>query len=62
MEQPLKVTRECIYDKSNQWARWTFLWMLPVFQDGWKKDLDLPDLPVCCKNDDPDTVTNLLEE
>src|SRR5689334_2691569 len=61
MEQPCRLTKKCIYDNASQWSRWTFLWMLPVFQTGWKKDLDLSDLPMCCESDEPEFVTKNLE-
>lgn len=61
MEEPLKITRTNAYDEAGFWTRLTMLWMIPLFNRGYKKDLEPEDLFTCSVEDDPKTHADALE-
>lgn len=62
MEEPLKITRPNPYDTASFWQKLWFVWVLPIFNLGWDKDLEREDLYICPKEDDPKVMADALEK
>ena len=56
-----KITKPCPYDSANFLSRWVFAWMMPLFLNGYKNDLDQKDLFKFCAEDDPKLIADNLE-
>ena len=61
MERQRRITRPCLYDRANFFSRLNFIWMVPLFNVGFKRPLDYEDLGDHSKQDDPEKAAKLLE-
>lgn len=62
MEEPSRCTKENPYDSGGFWTKLTLAWMFPLFNLGFKKDLQHSDLYSCSKDDDPKYWADALEK
>ena len=49
------------YDEAGFWKRLTLLWVIPLFNKGFSKELDAEDLYACSVEDDPGKHADALE-
>ena len=56
------IVKECPYDSAGFWSRLMYLWVFPLFTDGYKKALEVKDLYSHPKDDDPVFAAEKLEE
>ena len=62
MEEPSRCTKVNAYDQQGFWGKLTLFWIFPIFNLGYKKDLDYSDLYACSKQDDPEMWADALEK
>ena len=61
MDEAAKVTKDSAYDGASFLSKWMFFWIIPLFNTGSKRTIDLEDLYLCSRDDDPKSNTELLE-
>ena len=61
MDKPRKVTKPCEYDSASLLSRVNFLWIIPLFNLGYKRPLTQDDLGDHSVEDDPQVAAEILE-
>ena len=62
MEEPEKIVRKNVYDGASFLSQVFFLWIFPLFNEGWSKELSHEDFFACPRVDDPQFWAEKLEK
>ena len=61
MDKPRKIHKPCLYDQANIFSLLNFIWLVPLFNIGFKRPIEYEDLGDHCKADDPEIAAKMLE-
>jgi hypothetical protein len=61
MEENPKIIKKSVHGASSFFSRLTFVWIVPLFCKGWKKDLDYEDLDQADPADEVSIWSDKLE-
>lgn len=61
MDKPRKVTKPSQFDAASLFSRVNFLWIIPLFNLGYKRPLTCSDLSDHSIQDDPQVAAEILE-
>ena len=61
MQEERRVTKVNPFDDVFFLTRWFNLWLVPLFNAGWRRTLVLEDLYACTRGCDPEALGDKLE-
>jgi hypothetical protein len=61
MESQRQVTKESVFDKVFFLSRWFNLWIIPVFNKGWKNTITVKDVFGNAWSENPENLGSKLE-
>lgn len=61
MEDGRQVNRASLVDKVCFLSRWFNIWIIPLFNTGWKRTVVMQDVYGCAPSDDPHHLGSRLE-